>query len=412
MIKRIAVFGLFVFLFFHLQLIAAYGDDATVLPKGVFSVRMDSKFYLPADQRFGPGGDTEDLAVDFNTRLNGSIFPQLSSLEQAFGMPSGSASLGDSVVSIEFDNVILDFYLFYGLTDRLTIGAKFPYWIFKSNVDTRVDSTNATLVNNPFLATPGDPFQGSPFVPRLLIPPNAQQPVTTDDVQNLLVSQFGYRRVESWSNNGFSDIEFGGRYQYYASDNWRLAFLGALRAPSGRTDDPDNLTDYAFGKGSWAILFHFNNDFIRWKNIEVNGTFAYDHYLSHDEIRRIPNDVDQPITNNKEKVDIKPGDVLMLEFGGKYNFKEYWTFSLFYRYDQEFKWDIDGNLGFAYDQAEAETDHKAHEYRVGLTYSTIPLFRAKKFALPLTAKLHYRNRFAGENVLKTQYIGLDIRFFF
>ena len=97
---------------------------------------------------------------------------------------------------------------------------------------------------------------------------------------------------------------------------------------------------------------------------------------------------------------------------GKYNFKKYWTFSLFYRYDQEFKWDVDGNLGLAYDQVEAETDRKAHEYRVGLTYSTIPLFRAKKFALPLTAKLYYRDRFAGENVLKTQYIGLDIKFFF
>ena len=92
--------------------------------------------------------------------------------------------------------------------------------------------------------------------------------------------------------------------------------------------------------------------------------------------------------------------------------KPSFIFSLFYRYTRGYKTDVDGDQGLDYDQVEKDTDFKAQQYRVGLTYSTFPLYQAKKFALPLTAKLYYRDRFAGENVLKSRYIGLDVSVFF
>jgi hypothetical protein len=292
------------------------------------------------------------------------------------------------------------------------VGAKIPFWIFDNDVDARIDNSNATVVPNPFLGTPNDPFQGSALVPRNLVPESLQQPLTTGDVQNLLGTEFGFKPVESWSHNGFSDIEFGGRYQYYKSDAWRLAFLGAVRAPTGRTDDPDNLSDYAFGTGSWALLFYFNNDFIKWKNLELNGSFKYELYLPHSQTVRVPDDVDQPITVNKEKVDIDPGDVIKLEAEGRYNLTPAWQFSLFYRFENGFKYDVDGDLGLAYDQVEAETDYKTHEYRIGIAYSTLPLYLEKKFFLPLSAKLYFRDRFAGENATKSQYIGFSLTAYF
>jgi hypothetical protein len=89
-----------------------------------------------------------------------------------------------------------------------------------------------------------------------------------------------------------------------------------------------------------------------------------------------------------------------------------WNLSLFYRYSRGFKWDVDGDLGLAYDQVEKESDFKSQQYRVGITYSTLPLYQAKKFALPLTAKFYYRDRFAGENTTKSRYVGLDVSVFF
>jgi hypothetical protein len=387
-------------------------DDATVLPKGVFTMRLDSQFYFPVEKRFDVDGDTEDLGEDFNANLNSSVFQQLGQVEQGFGMLPGSASIGESKVDLEYKVQIFDFYLFYGLTDRLSIGAKIPYWFFKSDVDAEVDNTNATVVKNPFLGTPGDPFMGSPLVPRSMVPEGLQDPLTTDDVQSLLETEFGYKPIKTWKHDGLSDIEFGGRYQYYKSDNWRLAFLGALRAPTGRNDDPDNLVDFPFGTGSWGTLLHLNNDFIGWENFMLNGTFVYEHYFSHKQTLRIPDDANQPITANKERVEVTPGDIIKFEFEGRYSFQPSWILSLFYRYSRGYKSDVDGDEGLAYDQIEKESDFKEQQYRVGITYSTFPLFQAKEFPLPLTAKLYYRDRFAGENITKSRYVGLDVAVFF
>ena len=42
------------------------------------------------------------------------------------------------------------------------------------------------------------------------------------------------------------------------------------------------------------------------------------------------------------------------------------------------KTSISGNMGYAYDQLEAETDRIEHVFKVGLSYSTIPLFQRKE----------------------------------
>ena len=144
----------------------------------------------------------------------------------------------------------------------------------------------------------------------------------------------------------------------------------------------------------------------------LDGTFVYEHYFSHRETLRIPDNAEQPITANKERVDVKPGDIIKLEFEGRYAIKPSWILSLFYRYSRGYKFDIEGDKGYAYKEVEKESDFKEQQYRVGITYSTFPLYQAKKFAVPLTAKLYYRDRFAGENTTKSRYVGLDVSVFF
>src|SRR5437870_6315616 len=81
----------------------AYADNAEVLPKGVFRVHADTRFYLPITERFNPDGKAEDLAVDFNTSLNSNVFSGLKQVESALRLPAGSASIGNSVVSFKYD---------------------------------------------------------------------------------------------------------------------------------------------------------------------------------------------------------------------------------------------------------------------------------------------------------------------
>lgn len=412
---KIFIVFLFVLIFSLLTLKFLHADNAEVLPKGVSRVRLSSQLYFPVDKRFDPDGNEEDVASDYdNIPLNSSVFSDLRTVETFFGMPAGSATMGTSVVSLRFQFEELDFYYEYGVTDRLTIGIHIPYWWQRTKVDARLDSSTATVGKNASLKT----------IAPLDVP--GTEHMTTEDIQNLLgqgldingdtaldVKGFGFKRFESWSGSGISDIEVGFRYQYNKTEDWRLAFTGAVRLPTGEVDDPDNLADYAFGEGAYALLFHFNNDYIAVENLVLNFTFRYELVLPDEEELRIPESVNQPITGNKEKVDRDLGDTIELEASGLYEFFTGFSLSLLYRYGFSFKDEVSGDQGFAYQSLEEETDYTEHIGIVDLSYSTIPLFKEKKFSIPLRSSISYRSRFAGSNnALKSEYIGLGLQIFF
>ncbi len=407
--RKVIIVVLFSIILFLLQITTTYADNAEVIPKGISRASVNGKFYSSVDERYDPDGNTEDVATDFNKTLDSSVFPALSLVEAGFGLPAGCANIGTSDISFEYDFNLYAFDYHYGLNDRITIGIHIPYWDVKNDVDANVDNTDATVGANPFLGIPGDPFGGAPLVPIAL----GGVPLTTNQVQDFLVQQYGYKRIETWSGDGLSDMEVGLRYQYLKTDDWRLAFTGGVRIPTGEKDDPDNLMDYPLGSGAWALLFNFNQDYIGIENLVLNATFRYELYLPDKETLRVPDDVDEVITANEEKVDRDIGDVIELEASASYAFFEGWNFSLLYKYGFAFENDVSGDKGFAYESLQDETDYTEHVGIVGLSYSTIGLYRAKKFPVPLNVSISYRNRFAGSNnVLKSQYVGVKLEVYF
>jgi hypothetical protein len=393
----------------------SYADSAEVLPKGVFRGSVTGNLYFAIDKRFDPDGKEEDIAHDFNATLNSSVFPDLALVEQGFGMPPGSANIGRSDVAFKycFQDLIIDFQ--YGLLDRLSVGVKIPYYWNKTKVNRAfLNTSGATVGKNAALNT----------IAPLVFPGTV--PLTTQDAQNLIgpgldingdgtidIKGFGYKPIKTWSDSNLGDVEVGFRYQYLKTDRWRLAFTGGVRFPTGEVDDPDNLIDTGFGTGAWALLFRLNQDLFVMKNLLLNATFRYDLVLPDKRTKRIPNSVDQPITANEEKVHRNLGDVFELEASGGYEFLQGLTFSLLYRFAFKLKDHVSGNRGFAYESLEDETNWQYHMFETCLSYSTIPLFMAKKFILPLTASVSYKNVFAGENnFLKQQLFSLSLAFYF
>jgi hypothetical protein len=253
-----------------------------------------------------------------------------------------------------------------------------------------------------------------------------QGPLTTEDIQSLVgpgldingdgtvdIPGFGYKRVATWEDSGVGDIEVGARYQYYKSDNWRLAFTGGVRLPTGEDDDPDNLIDYAPGAGAWALLFRLHNDYIGVKDLRLNFTARYDWYLPDSKTVRILSSPNQPLTDIKENVDRDLGDILEMEVSGKYELSKGLGVSALYQYKTKSKDGITGSLGLDYTSLELETNLTSHIYIVGLSYSTVPLYLEKKFPVPIECSLNYRKRFAGSNnALDTDYasVGVDVYF--
>jgi hypothetical protein len=227
------------------------------------------------------------------------------------------------------------------------------------------------------------------------------------------VRGFGFKRFDSFSGFGISDLELGGRYQYFSTEDWRLAFTGGVRFPTGELDNPDDLTDIGFGTGAYALLFRLNNDYTGFKDWLLNATFRYDLVLPDATVKRIPDAVDRPLTRNREKVDRDLGDVIELETSATYQITETFSASLQYKYAFKFKDDVTGKGNFTFRSLEDQTDWTAHYFTPGVSFSTIPLYKAKKFPIPFTISLSYEDIFAGTNrFLKQEYFILSLTAYF
>jgi hypothetical protein len=163
---------------------AAVADDAQVLPQGVFRVSVEASFSFPVTERFTSSGETEALATDFNRELNSAVFSDLRLVEAAFRLPAGSATFGRSVVDFTRHIPIYTTRAAYGLTDRLSLGARVPYWTQENQVNATLDSRTATVGFNP--AVPGG-------IAPLGVP--GTRPPTTEDIQ-AFVERVGFRRVD------------------------------------------------------------------------------------------------------------------------------------------------------------------------------------------------------------------------
>jgi hypothetical protein len=402
-------------------------DSARVLPKGRSGVLTSYYRYFDIDQRYDDNGNKEDLAEDFNTSLDSSVFPLLKDLEDSpLGgfIPGGVASFGDTDVDIQYDNInIFELEYYYGFTDKLTAGFKIPYWWVNTEVEASVDSSpesSATVGFNTLWGTPGDPY-GSPVIP-LALP--GSRPATDDDIQDILggglsindteaVQGYGFDRFESWDNQGLSDIELSARYQYAKYEHWRHAFTGGLRLPTGRIDDPDNLVDLPFGGGVYQLLLRSNHDILGYGNWGLNLTFKYDITLKDDRRTvRVSDDVDQPITKNKARVDVDVGNLFEFDTTGTYKFTPQISSFVRYRYKFKSKNKVDGPDDLPIEVLEEETRRVEHQYQVGVAYSTVSKYFEGKTKVPYVVRLSYRDRFNGKNVLDSQYIKGEFQLFF
>ena len=398
-------------------------DSSEVLPKGIFQSGNTVYFYYDIKKRYDPDGDKEDLAVDYNGALDSSVFPALAALDPS--VPSGTANIGDSVVDFEFEYTTAEFELFYGVTDKLSLGIKVPYFDAKNKVSATVDSSTANVGKNTLYLSGLQPPQldNSPVIP--LGVPGAEV-MSDEDVQNLLgngvdvngdgtvdINGLKYDRFESSDNSGIGDIELKGKYKYYDQGDWRLAAEGGVRLSTGEEDDPDNLTDLALGTGHDAILAKLYNDYRGIDKVLLSATLEYTYFLETDKNLRIPRDVNEPITDNKENVDRDLGDILEVNLSGVYQFTPEWSAGLKYEFWQKPKNDIDGDEGFNYKSLEDETDKSSHSAIVGLSYSTIQRYRNNTAKVPLIAGIAYRDRFDGKNnVNVSKYISAHLSLFF
>jgi len=252
---------------------------------------------------------------------------------------------------------------------------------------------------------------------------------------------FGFKKIQDWNGDGLGDITLGGKYQYLRTQDAALALTLGARLATGRRGDPDDLSDVYWSTGANAILLRLHGDYAlsnAWNrrppsaqtgaseisqpgDLVLNATFRYDKVLPDYATRRVPSDITNPITTNRERVYRELGDRFEIEVGAKYELPKGLSLSALYRYGWKLSDVVVGHRGFAYQTLTLDSDSTEQIYIVGIGYSTVPLYLEKKFPIPMGVSLSYRDRFAGSGphsagspsqVLNSQYINLGLQVLF
>lgn len=146
------------------QRVLGVGDDALVLPRGVFRFRTLGQWTW-FNERYGkdtpgrPNGALEPLAIDFNLDTIGvKQFPNLTSLQtglqQLTGNPNWYATLGNTVLNLRDRVSAIPFVFEAGLSKNFSIGIQIPYVQTQATADFRVNTsgTQGNLGFNPAFA--------------------------------------------------------------------------------------------------------------------------------------------------------------------------------------------------------------------------------------------------------------------
>src|SRR3954469_8067620 len=169
------------------QRVLGVGDDALVLPRGVFRFRTVGQWTW-FNERYGmdtpgrPAGALEPLGVDFTLDTIGvRQFPNLARLQTGLqsltGNPNWYATLGNTVVNLRDHVAAFPFVFEAGLSKRFSIGIQVPYVHTQTSAFFNVN-TNGTAGNlgfNPALSSPLAQTQNAAFNTQFTNAANALQ---------------------------------------------------------------------------------------------------------------------------------------------------------------------------------------------------------------------------------------------
>ena len=206
-------------------------DHARVGVEKLWRFRV-STIYGSSNQAYDKNGDDDSIissAVRNYDEDIDMIYPQ-------------GQYLGQLKNNAELSFLRTDLLIDYGLTDSIFLEIWIPYYQFK-----KLKTGKWTFVDN-----------------------------DDNDIMSGTLDE-GYGNTACWKgkrlypgtleSKGLGDIMLGLKQQVYKNDWTRVAYATGLRLPTGKKDDPDNLTDISLGDGQydlglwlyWDIIFsnHF-----------------------------------------------------------------------------------------------------------------------------------------------------------
>jgi hypothetical protein len=292
----------------------------------------------------------------------------------------------------------------YGITEKLTFAAAFPIYQAQTAVDVG------------FTPTP----RARQFLAALASTENNQTASAREvgDKLNHAVERLnqkladnGFRTLRNWEDQGLGDVTLAGKFRGYENESFAIATTGGIVLPTGRTDDADVLNDLAFGDGQTDVFAQLATDQFLGYNLTLNEFAKYTEQLpGRKQVRLVTED--EKVEVAKSDTEFKLGS--KWEAGGSLQWEP--TFGLVAGIGlnhMQKRGDRYQNVPAETQRVlEAKTDQQANNSLVQLGYSTLPLFRAQKFPIPLETKFTYTRQLSSKNLPQSDLAQIDFSLFF
>jgi len=398
-------------------------ESATVLPKGIWRARAVSVFSLPVKDSFNNDGAKVELLNKMNASIpaktQAAQNPQLMNLYTKLNQVE--SGLGDKLFQTElFANGTLNFQRYttaleYGVTDRFSLGVIVPV------VRLKLEGVRATIVHS----------QADDITKKLEASGSGMYQPLIDGVEQFSTSipTAAYYEKALFTDKGYNiqginylalgDIEVGGVYNFLKSTSFKSSFKSGFRLPTANhVAIYSNPLDKSSGDKQldFAVQNILNYDVT--SNTTLATSLKYTWQLKDKRYQPVPVFGQVGLTDlngdtNWDQVTRDLGDMFDAELSLTQYFQERSIFAYsFYAYTLKEKDTFKGSKSLDFASLSLETEQVSHKYEIGLGYSTIPAFRAKRFAVPLEFKVAFNGSLSGKNTPDAAYTRFDAIVYF
>ncbi len=391
--------------------------SANVLPHKIWRVRWVGVRTGSLTESLNEDGTSSHLMSALEKSLTAkdmaALNPEFNQLYSALN--TFESGLGDSLLLADFypssemiatkNTVAAE----YGLTSKVSLGIIIPIThmnvkaSFNADVQNNVSEIQAKVAGNNGLSDGLTTF-------------SARMPNTESFANDVFVAN-GYSVPGDFSWTGLGDIELGAKVQLIKNSKFKATSLTGFRMPT-TTHHPElsNLLDSSSGDGQWDLAFEIATEYMPINNVVFSAATRYTSQLPNSQKNALlktgqsglPNLTD---SDTVQTVKRNLGDQLETEIGASYQMGR---FIVNAAYENSIKNSDSYSVpeGFRSDNLEDGTDAVQNRYALGVKYTTVAAYVAKKSAIPYEAQITYNDIFSGRNVTRAAYTRLDLIFFF
>gem|GEM_PF-910537 len=393
-------------------------EHTKVLPRGVRGLAVRT-----VDTRLSSKTDASGTALPLGAPLEKDLtFARIVAGEeatkgkqlQAFLMANGFSeeeAVGTFTADLKGRVQVVAPIASYGLTDSLTLALAVPYYRANTAVEVGFRQNERAAA---FLAALASPEQNQIEAAR-----DATSKLNNAVARlNAKLIENNYSALEDWQAAGVGDVTLAAKYRVFDVGPVAGAFTGGVVAPTGRTDDPDILTDIPFGDGQWDAF----------------GQVAFDqpisHYIFINQFAKYtwqaPGRKSVRDVTDKESIEVKNistrfklGDKIDAGLSANYLSPGGVVVGLGRTWFRKFgdRYEAAGSEGSIQDgearpQLSKNSDQFSEHNEFALGYSTIPAFQRGKFPAPLEIKFGLQQQVRSRNMPVSDLAQIDASLFF